>query len=391
MRVCVYVLHAFSHARPCSSTSSPTFGGFAICPRPHPRSGGFATRLLPFAGLQPAPCLFCSLPRVADPATGAGGLQTRQNVYACVVVCFGGVGVCVGVFSSPTSSLTFRRVCNPPVSFCGFATRHACFVRFPGSQTRPRMLAGCKPARTWMLAWLFVLGVWVFVWVGVFSSLTSSPTFRRVCNPPVSCCGFATRHACFVRFPGSQTRPRMLAGCKPARTWMLAWLFVLGVWMFAWVFAWVFVFGGSVFAWLFVKDFCQSCRGKGLQANPLTHKRIRKRPVMQCKTGRLGLPDRPFWRAKEAVWHGHTAGMARRASVCKYFSRCGRRGGRGASSLRQYDAVQAMPAAITRSRMALSCSGVALRSSRSGVSRSMVYIITLPGAMYLTFSSHGPT
>ena len=321
MRVCVYVLHAFSHARPCSSTSSPTFGGFAICPRPHPRSGGFATRLLPFAGLQPAPCLFCSLPRVADPATGAGGLQTRQNVYACVVVCFGGVGVCVGVFSSPTSSLTFRRVCNPPVSFCGFATRHACFVRFPGSQTRPRMLAGCKPARTWMLAWLFVLGVW----------------------------------------------------------------------MFAWVFAWVFVFGGSVFAWLFVKDFCQSCRGKGLQANPLTHKRIRKRPVMQCKTGRLGLPDRPFWRAKEAVWHGHTAGMARRASVCKYFSRCGRRGGRGASSLRQYDAVQAMPAAITRSRMALSCSGVALRSSRSGVSRSMVYIITLPGAMYLTFSSHGPT
>ena len=242
-----------------------------------------------------------------------------------------------------------------------------------------------------MLAWLFVLGVWVFVWVGVFSSLTSSPTFRRVCNPPVSCCGFATRHACFVRFPGSQTRPRMLAGCKPARTWMLAWLFVLGVWMFAWVFAWVFVFGGSVFAWLFVKDFCQSCRGKGLQANPLTHKRIRKRPVMQCKTGRLGLPDRPFWRAKEAVWHGHTAGMARRASVCKYFSRCGRRGGRGASSLRQYDAVQAMPAAITRSRMALSCSGVALRSSRSGVSRSMVYIITLPGAMYLTFSSHGPT
>ena len=204
----------------------------------------------------------------------------------------------------------------------------------------------------------------------------------RVCNP---------RHACFVHFPGSQTRPRALAGCKPARTWMLAWLFVFGVWMFAWVFAWVFVFGGSVFAWLFVKDFCQSCRGKGLQANPLTHKRIRKRPVLHCKTGRLGLPDRPFGGAKEAVWHGHTAGMARRAARCKNFSRCGRRGGRGASSLRQYDAVQAMPAAITRSRMALSCSGVALRSSRSGVSRSMVYIITLPGAMYLTFSSHGPT
>ena len=32
----------------------------------------------------------------------------------------------------------------------------------------------------------------------------------RVCNP---------RHARFVRFPGSQTRPRELAGCKPARTW----------------------------------------------------------------------------------------------------------------------------------------------------------------------------
>ena len=205
----------------------------------------------------------------------------------------------------------------------------------------------------------------------VQAGLQPACVLLRVCNP---------RHACFVHFPGSQTRPRALAGCKPARTWMLAW-----------VFAWVFVFGGCVFAWLFVKDFCQSCRGKGLQANPLTHKRIRKRPVLQCKTGRLGLPDRPFRRAKEAVWHGHTAGMARRAPVCKYFSRCGRRGGRGASSLRQYDAVQAMPAAITRSRMALSCSGVALRSSRSGVSRSMVYIITLPGAMYLTFSSHGPT
>ena len=49
-------------------------------PRVHPRPGGFATRQLPVAGLQPAPCLFHSLPRVTDPATGAGGLQTRQNV-----------------------------------------------------------------------------------------------------------------------------------------------------------------------------------------------------------------------------------------------------------------------------------------------------------------------
>ena len=280
MRVCVYVFHAFSHARPCSPTSSPTFRrvcnlptssptfrrvcncprphprsggfaihprphqhscGFAIHPRPHPRSGGFATRLLPFAGLQPAMLV---------------------------------------LFTSP----------------------------------------GRRPGH----------GRW------------------RVANPP--------ERGCLRGY---------LRGCL--------------------------LFGGCVFACLFVKDFCQSCRGKGLQANPLTHKRIRKRPVMQCKTGRLGLPDRPFWRAKEAVWHGHTAGMARRAARCKNFSRCGRRGGRGASSLRQYDAVQAMPAAITRSRMALSCSGVALRSSRSGVSRSMVYIITLPGAMYLTFSSHGPT
>ena len=289
-------------------------------PRPHSRSGGFATRLCPFAGLQPAPCLFCSLPRVADPATGAGGLQTRQNVDVCVGVCFGGfVGVCVGVFSSLTSSPTFRRFWNPPASFCGFATR-AMLVLFASPGRRPGH------------------GCW------------------RVANPP-------ERGYLFWGICGC------LRGC------LRGCLF----------------FGGCVFAWLFVKDFCQSCRGKGLQANPLTHKRIRKRPVMQCKTGRLGLPDRPFWRAKEAVWHGHTAGMARRAARCKNFLRCGRRGGRGASSLRQYDAVQAMPAAITRSRMALSCSGVALRSSRSGVSRSMVYIITLPGAMYLTFSSHGPT
>ena len=275
-------------------------------------------------------------------------------VDACVVVCFGGfvgvfvvvcVDVCVGVCFGWCACLRgclFWGICG---CLCG------CFFL---THVLTHVPAGLQPACVLL----------------------------RVCNP---------RHACFVHFPGSQTRPRMLAGCKPARTWMLAWLFVLGCGCLRGCLRGCLFFEGCVFAWLFVKDFCQSCRGKGLQANPLTHKRIRKRPVMQCKTGRLGLPDRPFWRAKEAVWHGHTAGMARRAARCKNFSRCGSRGGRGASSLRQYDAVQAMPAAITRSRMALSCSGVALRSSRSGVSRSMVYIITLPGAMYLTFSSHGPT
>ena len=44
----------------------------------HPRFTHVFTHVL--AGLQPAPCLFHSLPRVTDPATGAGGLQTRQDV-----------------------------------------------------------------------------------------------------------------------------------------------------------------------------------------------------------------------------------------------------------------------------------------------------------------------
>ena len=52
------------------------------------------------------------------------------------------------------------------------------------------------------------------------TSTLPSPTFRLVCNQPASCCGFATRAVlCFLCFPGSQTRPRELAGCKPARTW----------------------------------------------------------------------------------------------------------------------------------------------------------------------------
>ena len=38
----------------------------------------------------------------------------------------------------------------------------------------------------------------------------------------------------------------------------------------------------------------------------------------------------------------------------------------------QYDAVHAIPAAMTRSRMAFNSAGVALRSALSGVSRSMV-------------------
>ena len=66
-------------------------------------------------------------------------------------------------------------------------------------------------------------------------SPTFPPTFRRVCNPPASCCGFATRvipvsydglrrmnaaPPIAFPFPGSQTRPQSAAGCKPAATWV---------------------------------------------------------------------------------------------------------------------------------------------------------------------------
>ena len=227
---------------------------------------------------------------------------------------------------TPTMTPTFRLVCNQPASCCGFATRTAlCFLCFPGSQTRPRELAGCKPARTWESAWKSswkpahprwerrrsVLPNMPFrpakqhisqakaqppakrpmlsrqlvaylqatarpaklhthtrptptcddfhddptmtsTLIPTMTSTLPSPTFRLVCNQPASYCGFATRSPtltstliptmtptmtlvcnqpasccgfstravlCFLCFPGSQTRPRELAGCKPARTW----------------------------------------------------------------------------------------------------------------------------------------------------------------------------
>ena len=40
-----------------------------------------------------------SFPRVADPATDGGGLQTRRNVGACVGACVGAyVGACVEAY-----------------------------------------------------------------------------------------------------------------------------------------------------------------------------------------------------------------------------------------------------------------------------------------------------
>ena len=50
-----------------------------------PRSGGSETRQHLGAGFQPAHGLLWWLPRVADPATDAGGLKTRQNVGVSVV------------------------------------------------------------------------------------------------------------------------------------------------------------------------------------------------------------------------------------------------------------------------------------------------------------------
>ena len=50
-----------------------------------------------------------------------------------------------------------------------------------------------------------------------------------------------------------------------------------------------------------------------------------------------------------------------------------------------------MPSALTRSPMASSTSGEALRSDLSGVSRSMVYIITLRGLMSAKAFSQGAT
>ena len=146
---------------------------------------GFATRVIPFFFMLFAPhesviSYRFSLPRVTDPATVGGGLQTRRNVGAYVLALCGCFRVSLretnvtSILSHVLSPIISHvlshvpshvqaglqpacillRVCNPrhPGFFMLFA-QHECGTSyafpFPGSQTRPQSAAGCKPAATW--------------------------------------------------------------------------------------------------------------------------------------------------------------------------------------------------------------------------------------------------
>ncbi len=133
--------------------------------------------------------------------------------------------------TSTLPSPTFRLVCNQPASCCGFATRSPTLTSTLIPTMTPTMtptLTSTLPSPTFRLVCNQPASCCGFATRSptLTSTLiptmtpTMTPTFRLVCNQPASCCGFATRAVlCFLCFPGSQTRPRELAGCKPARTW----------------------------------------------------------------------------------------------------------------------------------------------------------------------------
>ena len=179
-----------------------------------PRSGGFATRLNSVAGLQPAQGLctvFFVSPgrrpshsrwRVANPPE-RGSWRGSNGGRNCGSLC------CSYPCASHVFFTCLPRFCHDPP--CASHVFFTCLPRF------------CHDPPTFRRFCNHVTASYFPRIPHALPRLShDSATFWRVCNPPGFCSGFATRAwlvYCACYFPGSETRPQSLAGCKPSRTW----------------------------------------------------------------------------------------------------------------------------------------------------------------------------